>query len=93
MEKMFVDTRINACTHKTIQTCNFSPHFPFQEDCLLFFALFSYSLLFLKFEGGGGMCNPRNPPSRSANDVYCIDNNACVVLYNVLQVVPIKEIN
>ena len=33
----------------------------FQEVCLLFFALFYYSLLFLKFERGRGY-NPRNPP-------------------------------
>ena len=39
------------------------------SSCLLSFALFYYSLLFLKFERGG-VCNPRNLPpstSRSAN--------------------------
>ena len=35
---------------------------PFQEDCLLIFAFFYYSFFFLKFERGGGGCNPRNPP-------------------------------
>ena len=54
--KMFVDTRIIS----TRQTCNSFSLLPFQEDCLLFFALFYYSLLFFKFERGG--CNPRNPP-------------------------------
>ena len=49
---------VSTCVHiKTRQTCNslslsLSLSFPFQEDCLLFFALFYYSLLFLKFEGG-----------------------------------------
>ena len=58
-----VSTRVHI---KTRQTCNsFSP-LPFQEDCLLFFALFYYSLLFLKFERVRG-CNPRIPPSRSTN--------------------------
>ena len=59
---MFVDTRINTCTctHKTRQNCNSLSLLPFQENCLLFFALFN-SLLFLKFERGGG-CNPRIPP-------------------------------
>ena len=33
---------------------------PFQEDCLLFFALFYYSLLFLKFERG--VATPVTPP-------------------------------
>ena len=31
--KMFVDTRINACTHKTRQTRNSFSLFSFQEDC------------------------------------------------------------
>ena len=35
--KMYVDTRINACTHKTRQTCSL---LPFQEDCLLFLLCF-----------------------------------------------------
>ena len=52
--KMFVDTRINACT------CNSFYLLPFQEDCLLFFALFYYSLLFLKFERG--VATPVTPP-------------------------------
>ena len=46
---------------KTRQTCNSFSLLPFQEDCLLFFALFYYTLLFLKFEKGGGGCNP--PPT------------------------------
>ena len=58
-----VSTRVHT---KIRQTCNSFSLLPFQEDCLLFFVLFYYSLLFLKFEGGGGNpCNP--PPSRSAN--------------------------
>ena len=70
-KKMFVDTRINTCTctHKTRQTCNSFSLLPFQENCLLFFALFYYSLLFLKFERG--VATPVfPPPSRSANDMY-----------------------
>ena len=51
--KMFVVTYINACTHKTRQTYNSFSLLPFQEDCILFFALFYYSLLFLKFQRGG----------------------------------------
>ena len=43
--KMFFDTRINACTHKNRQTCNYFSLLPFQEDYLYY-----YSLLFLKFE-------------------------------------------
>ena len=54
---------------KTRQTCNSFSLLPFQEDCLLFFALFYYTFLFLKLERGGG-CNPRNPPSRSANEFH-----------------------
>ena len=49
-----VSTRVHI---KTRQTCNSFPLIPFQEDCLLIFALFYYSFLFLKFErweGGGG---------------------------------------
>ena len=62
--KMFVDTRINACTHKTRQTRNSFSTLPFQQDCLLIFALFHYSLLFLKLEiggGGGGAATPVSP--------------------------------
>ena len=44
---------------KTRQTCNPFSLLPFQEDCLLFFALFYHSFLFLKFQRKG--CNPRNP--------------------------------
>ena len=56
---------------KTRQTCNSFSLLPFQEDCLLFFALFHSSLLFSfwNLKGGGGGCNPRNHPSRSANDI------------------------
>ena len=53
---------IHVSTHvhiKTRQTCNYFSLLPFQGDCLLFFALFYYSLLFLKFERG---LQPRNPP-------------------------------
>ena len=60
--KMFVDTRINACT----QTCNSFSFLPFQEDYNLIFALFYYSFLFLKFEDGGGgvatVIPPLDPP-------------------------------
>ena len=52
-----VSTRIHI---KIRQSCNSFPFLHFQEDCLLFFALFYYSLLFLKFERGG--CNPVTPP-------------------------------
>ena len=46
-----VSTRVHI---KTRQTCNSFSLLPFQEDCLLFFffALFYYSLIFLKFERG-----------------------------------------
>ena len=57
-------TRIHI---KTRQTGNSFLLLPFQEDCLLFFALFYNSLLF--FKRGGGGCNPRNPPSRSTNAI------------------------
>ena len=64
---------IHVSTHvhiKTRQTCNSFSLRPFQEDCLLFFALFYYPLLFLKFERGWD-CNPRSPPpSRSTNDSF-----------------------
>ena len=59
---------IHVSTHvhiKNRQTCNFFYLLPFQEDCLLFFALFYYTLLFLKFERGG-VATPVTP-SRSAN--------------------------
>ena len=43
---------------------------PFQEDCLLFFTLFYYSLLFLKFERGG--LQPPYPPSPlDPTHTYC----------------------
>ena len=45
-----VSTRVHT---KTRQTCNSFSLLPFQEDFFLFFVLFYYSLLFLKFEGGG----------------------------------------
>ena len=45
---------------KTKQTCNSFSRLPFQEDCHLFFALFYYPILFLKFERGGA--NPVTPP-------------------------------
>ena len=38
-----VSTRVYI---KTRQTCNYFSHLPFQEDCLLFFALFFNSLYF-----------------------------------------------
>ena len=45
---------VSMCEHiKTRQTCNSFSLLPFQKDCLLFFALFYYSLLFLKFERWG----------------------------------------
>ena len=40
-----VSTRVHI---KTRQTCNSFSLLPFQEDCLLFFALFYYSLLFFE---------------------------------------------
>ena len=57
--KMFVDTRINACTHKTRQTCNSFSLLPFQEDCLLFFASFIFEI----WKGGGGVATPVTPLS------------------------------
>ena len=53
-----VSTRVHI---KTRKTCNSFSLLPFQEDCLLIFALFYYSLLFLKFERGGG-ATPYTPP-------------------------------
>ena len=52
-----VSTRVHI---KTRQTCNSFSLLPFQEDCIVFFALFNYSLLFLKFERGGA--TPITPP-------------------------------
>ena len=50
---MIVDRYVSTLVHiKTRQTCNSFSLLPFEEDCLLFFALFYYSLLFLKFERG-----------------------------------------
>ena len=45
---------------KTRQTCTSFSLLPFQDDCLQFFALFYYSLLFLKFERG--VVPPCPPP-------------------------------
>ena len=56
---------------KTRQTCNSFSLLSFQEDCLLFFALFYYSLLYLK----GGYATPVTPPPlpcRSANEISCV---------------------
>ena len=55
-----ISTRVHI---KTRQTCNTFSHLPFQKDCLLFFALFYHSLLFLKFERGG--LQPPYPPPPS----------------------------
>ena len=52
-----VSTRVRI---QTSQTCNSFSLLPFQEDCLLFFALFYYSILFLKFERG--IATPVTPP-------------------------------
>ena len=61
--KMFKLIHVSTRVHiKTRQTCNSFSFLRFQEDCLLFFALCYYSLLILKFERGGGGCNPRSPP-------------------------------
>ena len=47
--KMFVDTRINACTHiKLDKQATLSLFFLFKRIVFYFFALFYYSLLFLK---------------------------------------------
>ena len=52
---------VSTCVNmKTRQTCNSFSFLPFQEDCLLCFALFYYSLLFLKF--GRGVQPPYPPP-------------------------------
>ena len=59
MKNVHVSARVHI---KTRQTCNSFSLLPFQKDFLLFFALFYYSLLFLKNEKGGGGCNPSNPP-------------------------------
>ena len=70
---------------KTRQTYNILSFLPFQDDFLLFFALFYYSFLFLKFERGEGCSTPvTRPSSRSANacllytsdaadDMQCVD--------------------
>ena len=73
--KMFVNTLSTRVYIKTRQTCNSFSLLSFQEDCLLFFVLFYYSVLFLKFEKGG--CKPP-PPPRSANALYA--------QYNIRQV-------
>ena len=55
-----VFTRVHI---KTRQTCNSFSLLPFQEDCLQFFALFYYSLLFSKGEGGATpVTAPLDPP-------------------------------
>ena len=55
-----VSTRVHI---KFRQTCNSFSLLPFQEDCPLFFALFYYSFLFLKFEKGvATTVTPLPPP-------------------------------
>ena len=54
---MFELTRVHI---KSRQTCNSFSLLPFQENCHLFFALFYYSFLFLKFERG--VATPVTPP-------------------------------
>ena len=46
---MHVSTRVHI---KTRHACNYLSLLPFQGDCLLFFALIYYILLFLKLERG-----------------------------------------
>ena len=59
--KMFVDTRINACTHKNkIYMQRFLSFFFSRGLSSIFFALFYYTLLFLKFERG--VATPVTPP-------------------------------
>ena len=86
-----VSTRVHI---KTRQTCNSFSLLSFQEDCLLFFALFNYSLLFLKFKRG--VWNPRNPPSRSANVIASYGKlyiYALTVYFDKLQyAVPIEKV-
>ena len=53
-----VSTRVHM---KTRQTCNSFSLLPFLEDCLLFLALFYYSLSFLKFERVDGVKKPVTP--------------------------------
>ena len=59
--KMFVDVHVSRRVHiqarQTLSLFFFFKRIVFN----LFFALFYYSLLFLKFEGGVGY-KPRNPP-------------------------------
>ena len=59
---------------KTRQTCNsFSLHH-FQEEFLLFFALFYYSFLFLEFERGVAtpVIPPLDPPMPISSNPACI---------------------
>ena len=57
---MRVSTRVHM---RTRQTCNSFSLLPFQEDCLLFFALFYCSLFFLgNVKRGGGVATPVIPP-------------------------------
>ena len=62
-----LSTRVHINTR---QTCNSFPLFLFQEDCLLIFALFYYSL-FMKFERG--VATPVSPPTtRTANGMSIV---------------------
>ena len=69
-----VSTRVHIITR---QKCNSFSLLPFQEYCLLFFAMFYYSFFFLKCEGGGG-CNPRTPhPCVILDFVETINKTPC----------------
>ena len=57
MVLIHVSTRVHI---KNKQTCTSFSLFPRQEDCLLFFALFYYSLFIFEIWKEG--CNPCNPP-------------------------------
>ena len=63
-----VPTRVHI---KTRQTCKSFCLLPFQEDCLLFLALFYYSLLIFEIWKGGGGCNARNPPPQIRQMMSC----------------------
>ena len=58
---MFFDGRINACTHENLTNMQLFLSSSFSIPCLLFFALFYYSVLCLKFERGGNPGNPLPP--------------------------------
>ena len=68
--KIFVDTRINACTHKNWTNMQLFLSSPFSRGMSSIFCF--VLLLSFIFEIWKGGCIPRYPPFRSANEYYYI---------------------